>query len=289
MDLNDLQLDADGKVTLDGIYNEATPVPYFSTLRRLGYAIPQNAKPVFTRVFSAYRKLHRKRRLRLVDLGSSYGVNAAILKHELSMQDLFDRYDRKQLEKETRASLMACDKRFYAARGADSSLTITGVDRAEHALDYATSAGLLDAAICADLEEKDLQPSDVEKLSDTDVIISTGCIGYVGEQTFSRLLAGLGPQRPWMAHFVLRMFDYRPIASLLAKFGYVTEQLSGRTFPQRRFASPEERSEVLGRLAEQGIETRGMEGEGWFHAGFFLSRPAADASALSLPDILSVR
>ena len=86
------RLDQTGKIVLDHIYNEPDPRPYFSTLQALDYSIPGEAAPVFRRVIDALRAGGEAGSVNLIDLGCSYGVNAAILKHGLSMGDLYDRY-----------------------------------------------------------------------------------------------------------------------------------------------------------------------------------------------------
>ena len=73
-------LDETGKIDITDIYNKPDPRRYYSTLRHLDYQIPEAAKPVFQRVISAYRQAHEKDKVRVVDVGCSYGVNAALLK-----------------------------------------------------------------------------------------------------------------------------------------------------------------------------------------------------------------
>ena len=59
---------------------------------------------------------------------------------------------------------------------------------------------------------------------------STGCIGYVTEKTFERLLPAVtkGGHAPWMANFVLRLWSFEPIEETLSDWGYVTEKLQDR-------------------------------------------------------------
>jgi hypothetical protein len=45
--LENIAYDATGKINLNGIYNRSEPTSYFSALSRLGYRIPQEAKPRF--------------------------------------------------------------------------------------------------------------------------------------------------------------------------------------------------------------------------------------------------
>ena len=77
------------KANMDHIYDLPDPRAYFRELRKLGYAIPDAAKPVVQKLISRLRH-QRNDMVHVLDLGCSYGVNAALLKHDLSMPDLDD-------------------------------------------------------------------------------------------------------------------------------------------------------------------------------------------------------
>ena len=94
-----------------------------------------------------------------------------------------------------------------------------------------------------------------------------------------------GQNAPWVAAFAVRFVDYAPIAAVLERHGLVTEKLSVRTFPQRRFENDGERDHVLRELAAAGIDPAGKEDSGWYHADFYLSRTAAEA-AVPLDELL---
>jgi len=87
---------------------------------------------------------------------------------------------------------------------------------------------------------------------------------------------------PWLAHFVLRMFPFEPVADCLAGYGYETIGYE-RVFRQRRFASAQEQALVLDTLAEVGVDSRGLEADGWLYARLFLSCPRGEAGFLG-PD-----
>lgn len=283
-----LEYDRDGKIVLDSIYNEPDPRPYYSTLEKLDYVIPGEAAPIFRKVIAAQRAMAGSRALSVLDLGCSYGVNAAILKHGLSMDRLYARYAGEATGGLDRAALMAGDRDFYAGHVADPHLEVTGLDAAARAVDYAVSANILDGGLAADLEAAPPGAPEQAAIAGADLVISTGCVGYVTDRTLGAVMeageaAGArgGEGGPWMAHFVLRMFPPEPLDAMFDSHGYVTETLPG-TFRQRRFASHEERDHVLDNLAALGIDPAGREADGWYHAEFRLSRPREDARALPL-------
>jgi len=267
-----------GKIDLSEIYNKSDPRRYYSTLQRLDYIIPGTAKPVFQQVIGAYRSIHEKERLRIVDVGCSYGINAAMLKGDLEMEQLYSLYAPEEIGNVKRSDLLIRDQAVVEEIVKDAQLEVVGLDASPNAIKYAVEANLLDQGIAADLESGQASPEVAAVLDGADLVISTGCVGYVGENTFKNILEANAPHKPWMVNFVLRMFPFDQIAGVLDDYGYVTEKIEGETFLQRRFASEEEKDHVLDRLSGLGIASDGFESEGWYHAEAFISCPA-DACA----------
>jgi carnitine O-acetyltransferase len=278
-------LDETGKIDITDIYNKPDPRRYYSTLRDLEYQIPETAKPVFQRVISAYRHAHEKVKVRVLDVGCSYGVNAAILKCDLEMDQLYDLYASQAGQSTQRDQLLAHDQSLMDERIKDAGLEVVGLDISKSAIDYAVAAHLLDDGVATNLEAGAPRPEAAAVLDEADLVISTGCIGYVGKKTLKGILDANAPQKPWMAHFVLRMFPFDEISMVLQDFGYVTEKVENQTFVQRRFASDEEQEQVLQRLSELGIDASGLEADGWYHAEAFISRPAEDHTATSIGEL----
>jgi carnitine O-acetyltransferase len=301
-----MDFDTTGKVSLGHIYNQPDPRAYFRTLCALDYRLPQLAKPYFSKIIDECQESRPTRRLRVLDVGCSYGINAALLKLDVAMDELYDRYvgktgdstgdttggrtsaaagtTRPVADPRSRATLVAGDRALAMARGGATDIEVIGLDAADAALDYALDAGFLDHALYADLESREPTESERARLAGVDLVISTGCLGYVTERTLRRIVtaaispgsrpgeAAGRPGLPWMAHFTLRMFPFDPIAATLAEFGYRTE-VADRMFEQRRFASPQERDQVLATLAGVGVDPTGLEAEGWLYAQLFISRP----------------
>jgi SAM-dependent methyltransferase len=271
------EYDEVGKINLDNIYDKPDPRLYYSTLGRLEYVIPETAKPVFQEVIDAYRQAHDKSRIRVLDVGCSYGINAAMLKGDLEMDQLYSLYSQKVTANARRNELLVRDQTIIEDLAKDTELEVVGLDASANAIKYAVEANLLDDGVAADLEHGRPSPEVAAVLDDADLVISTGCIGYVGESTFKSILDVNAPKKPWMAHFVLRMFPFTEIEETLDAYGYVTEKVEGQTFLQRRFASEEEQEHVLDRLSGLGINPEGLEGDGWYHAEAFISRPREEA------------
>ncbi|RVC98966.1 hypothetical protein EN753_27515, partial [Mesorhizobium sp. M2A.F.Ca.ET.029.05.1.1] len=64
-------------------YNRRWPHAYFRAHLALDYVISDRAKPVFERIFAEYRRVRNKTSLKIIDVGCSYGINAALLRTDL--------------------------------------------------------------------------------------------------------------------------------------------------------------------------------------------------------------
>lgn len=277
----------EAKANFDSIYTAADPRAYFRVLGDLDYAIPDRARPIFRRIVEAMRTAGGDR-LTALDLGCSYGINAALLKYPLTFEDLRHRYTIPELEALDTETLLTLDRRFYDAWPSDPGLKIIGIDPARSAVTYAERSGALDQGIAVDLEHAQPPDNAVDDLAAVDLVMSTGCVGYVTGRTFEQLaVCAENGTRPWIASFVLRMFPYDEIADALASQGLVTEKLDGATFIQRRFRDDEELQGVLDTLERLGIDPTGKEADGCYHAEFYLSRPKAVARAMPLDTLLA--
>lgn len=263
-------LDETGKIDLSAIYDRPDPRRYYQTLFNLDYQIPAVAEANFRAVVNARRQSHGRSRIALLDVGSSYGVNAAILNHKVSLPDLFRIYSPQSSGDLSRSELMVRDRKLFAEMRLDPEIKVAGLDVAGEALDYAAEVGIIDAGLETNLELLPPTVEDKALLAEIDVVISTGAIGYVGVPTFSRVL-DCAENSPWFALFALRMFPIDEIAEMLGSRGYVVYRQRGRTYRQRRFAGRDERQEVLARLAAFHIDPTGLEADGWYHAEFYFA------------------
>lgn len=278
-----MRVDGTGKVSLDHIYTQPDPRAYFSTLRELDYCVPQFAKPYFLKLIDEYRDAWQVPIPRILDVGCSYGINAALVKYDATMDELYDRYCG-DARTETHAAMLSRDREFVRSREGLNNTRVVGLDVSQPALSYALAAGFIDDAVHADLEECDPTDEQRAQLAGTDLVISTGCLGYVGEKSVSRLIGAFGGRRPWMAHFVLRMFPFAPIEDVLAAARYETVRVDG-VFKQRRFATAQEQSLVLDRLSTIGVDPHGRETDGWLYAQLYVSRPRETHSSPRIPRI----
>ncbi|MGH3315868.1 MAG: hypothetical protein ACRDO0_06970 [Nocardioidaceae bacterium] len=280
-----------GKADFSHIYDRPDPRDYFRTLSRLDYEIPQRARPVFETIFTALQADGDSaggEQLRALDLCCSYGVNAALLRCDLDLDDLVERYSSPDLDDLSADDLYMADKDYYADRMRPDAVRVCGLDAAANAVAYACRVGLLDDGWAENLEDDQPSTGLARELDHVDVVITTGGIGYITERTLGQVVRTRpGRPAPWVAAFVLRQFSYEPISAELAQHGLVTEQLHGVSFPQRRFASDSERDAALKAVAERGLDPSEYEETGRYYADFYLSRPRSDAAREPVESLLA--
>jgi SAM-dependent methyltransferase len=277
----------EAKANWDHIYDQSDPRAYFRELKKLNYAIPGAAKPIFQKLIT-HLQGQQDDPVHVLDLGCSYGVNAALLKHDLSMSELYEYWGQGALVEATAGEVIAHGRDYFYSLDTQEDISVMGLDQAESAIAFGEKIGLLDDGLAVNLESESLPEVAAENLARVDLVTSTGCVGYMTEKSFESLLPAVTQGGlPWIGNFVLRMFPFETIEETLNDWGYVTEKFEGRTFDQRRFASTDEQGEVLEQLREQGIDPTGKETEGHLLAEFFLSRPVNEVAGAPLGQLLA--
>ena len=274
------------KANFDANYTRDDPRGYFSALGSLDYMIPDLAAPVVRQILAARRLRYAGDPL-VLDVGCSYGINAAVHRYPVTFGMLRRRYTRHELAGLTSAELLELDKRYYASWPVVGHARFAGLDISAPAVQYATQVGLLEHGIVGDLEVDDLSAVDVERVENVDVILSTGAVGYVSDETYRTLLASTR-RVPWIISFVVRTFPYSEFADAFAEHGLVTERLASALFVQRRFRDASELGSSLEILKRRGIQTEGFEADGRLRAELYLSRPADDVKSAPLEQVVTV-
>jgi len=276
------------KANFDRIYEMPDPREYLKVLGGLDYVIPDLAKGVL-RSLIAHCAMQHGRRVNALDIGCSYGINAALVRFPLDMQRMAHRYNNTSMDGLSTERLLKLDRHFFASWPEQVNARFSGLDVSGAAIDYAKYVGLIERGVAANLEVDDATPNEHALLEDMDILVSTGCVGYVTEKTFRRLFAlQKNGRKPWVASFVLRMFPYDAIEAELARHGLVTEKLGGVTFVQRRFHSQSELDANVKAVIARGLDPQGKESDGLLHAELFVSRPESDVRDMPLSDIVSV-
>lgn len=281
-DLNEIKTD------FSEIYLDRDPREYFRVLGQLDYIIPHLAQPVFEQLVRA-RAETQEEPVTVLDLGCSYGLNGALMKYALRYDALRERYTDPALKTLSSDTLLELDRHFYQSWPKNPRVRVIGLDPSENAVRYGEAAGTMDVGYALDLEKNDPSPEQAKELQAVDLIVSTGCVGYVTSKTFQRLAKLARQGRPaWVASFVLRMFPYDRIEETLATLGLKTERFEAATFVQRRFANFEEMEATIKAVEARGLDPRGRESDGLFHADLFISRQPEEIERRPIQKLVSV-
>lgn len=273
----DFERENDAKADFSDIYTAPTPHEYLGEMANLGYQIGEQAKPYLTAAADFLRDRDEcDEPVQMLDIGCSYGVAAALVKYGCSIEELLAFFDTRAPKERT--PCVHSTARWLQAVPPRHDMRVVGLDSSAPAISFGTAAGLLDAGIACDLEHSDASLTTAERrvIRESNLLVSTGAVGYVTERTFSHLLADLGQDHegsfgPTAVLTVLRMFDVDPISRCFDEAGLRFEPLPGVLLPQRAFASEREKHEILTILHEKGIDTEGAESDGVLFAEVWLA------------------
>lgn len=261
------------KKDFTSIYTQKYPNAYLKEMGRLDYRIPDNTKPLYLSIAKQlYKKLSKK--INIIDIGSSYGINSALMKYDLKMSDLDDFFLGQEPSIEQ-------SKHFFENLSSDDTLDFYQIDISEPALKFSENTGLCKKGICVNLEYGN---PPINEMPRSDMIIATGCIGYIGYKAFSNLFELIKKQQsesdlkvsekgPVFAFSVLRIFDMEKIEKTFDHYGYSLVKSDLKPIKQRRFSDMEEKHKTISLLHDKGIDTKWLEDDGHFYADFYIASP----------------
>ena len=263
----------DSSVALDdfsSLYDLPTPRPYFRRMAQVDYQIPGGANGIFEWCVNELRRLQGSTDLKVLDLCAGYGINGALMKLDLSLDELY-RYFSDQGDRRVASALY--DRAFLTARCKDPDVHVIGLDVAAKALDYARAAGFICDAHAVNLETEPLPPRLEATIAQCSLISITGGFSFIGATTFDKILSAL-PQssttKPWIVGFPLLHTDLDALIEVLQGHGYHIQPDSQYRFVQRRFASKRERVSEHTALARADLEA--FE-EDYFESRLLVAQP----------------
>ncbi|QLH05966.1 hypothetical protein [Nitrosopumilus ureiphilus] len=261
------------KKDFTNIYTQKFPNSYLKEMKKLDYRIPDKTKPLYLSLAKQlYKKISKK--LKILDIGSSYGINSALMQYDLTMSDLDDFFLKEEPSLER-------SKQFFDNLPSDDSFDFYQIDISNPALKFSEDVQLCKKGICVNLESGNLP---MQELPQFDMVIATGCIGYIGYKAFSNLFELIKKQQsginsenpkkgPVFAFSVLRIFDMEQIEKTFDYYGYSLVKTDLRPIRQRRFSDPEEKHKTLSLLHHKGIDTKWLEDDDHFYADFYIASP----------------
>jgi len=264
----------DVKKDFTDIYTQNSPYEYLNEMRNLHYRIPDVTKPLYKSLAEQlYQNLNRP--INILDLGSGYGINSALLTFDLTMSDL----DNFFLKNEKPITIEQTKQFFAQQPHRNSKLNFYHIDISAPALKFSEKVGLCKGSLCVNLENHN--PNIPEEFFPIDLVIATGCIGYIGYKSFERLFEILNEYQakvgltkknnritPMFAFSILRIFPIDKIARAFDYYGFTLKKSEIEPICQRRFVNEDEMQQTMSLLQDNGIATSNLEETGSLFADF---------------------
>ena len=257
------------------IYTQDSPVEYLKEMDKLEYSISDSTKPLYNTIIEQLEDV-LSRSINVLDLGSSYGINSSLMKYNLTMSELNDFFlnGSEPTKKET--------KQFYEKCTSNDNMNFYQIDISEEALKFSEEMGLCERGMNVDLEDE--KSNLLESLPKMDVVIATGCIGYIGYKAILNILKVIKNRKPnsiesekkyvapIFAFSVLRIFDMADIEEVFEMYDYSIVKSDIKPIRQRNFSDPKEKTQTISLLHDMEIDTKKYEDDGNFYADFYVAK-----------------
>ena len=269
--MNELKIKKD----FTDIYTQDSPYGYLKEMDKLDYDISDSTKPLYNSIIKQLKET-LSRPINVLDLGSSYGINSSLMKYNLTMSELNDFFlnGTEPTRKET--------KQFYDECTSNDNINFYQIDISEEALKFSEDMNLCERGMNVDLEAEKLNL--LGSFPKIDVVIATGCIGYIGYKAFANLLKVIKNREsnyikskkeyvaPIFAFSVLRMFDMDDIEEVFEIYDYSVVKKDIKPIHQRNFSDAKEKAETVSILHDMGIDTKKYEDDGNLYADFYIAK-----------------
>ena len=273
------------KDDFDRVYNLEDPSPYFTALRPSDYRMPE----ILVRVLKAVHLPVCAARssgdtLRVLDFACGYGTIGALLRHDVSMAELYARYGERHWRPDDARRFWTSDAAFLGARRRTTeSFEIGGVDIAGVALEYAAALGFVDRTFHENLVENVPGAELTRFLQGVDLVVESGSLGDLLPVAFERILdACVDAGRPWFIYSPRPDMDWTPLNSLWNERKYRIESLGTGPVRYRKALAAHERADMLRITRALGKSDEAVMRDGYLLVDLTLARPETDARDLPI-------
>lgn len=262
----------------DDIYDLPDCRAYYRAMDLAGFRTAHFAGAAFKAILAELKRLRGLGDAAIVDFASGYGIAAALMRHDVSLDDVLARYRDGWFDDASSEEVIAADADWYAGHRGTAADTYFGVDIAANALAYARRAGIFDRTFAEDLQENNPGEGLAGVLAGCDLIVECGSIAHMLPEALDRMLTASRDRRPWVATAPIRGNDSAEAMDVMRRHGLEPEPMDFPPFRHRRFAGPEEQARAIDNARARGYSTEGYESTGYFHAQVILARPAEEAT-----------
>jgi hypothetical protein len=261
----------------DDTYDQPDCRAYFRMMDRLGYRNQHHAVAAFRAGLEALCRARGLTVPRLLDFASSYGIVSLLMRHEITLGQVFARYRDPAFDDLVPDEMIARDRAWlHTLPRRVPPLHVSALDIMPNAVTYGRAVGLFEAGFAEDLERAAPSPALAEALSQVDMIVECGSVAQLMPHALDRVLGACGPRKPWVMTSPIRGNERAAAAEVLARHGLVQEVLPVPPFVHRRFESDAEQARAIENARAAGHETDGVETTGHFHAQVLLARPEGE-------------
>ena len=268
------------KDDFDRVYDLEDPSPYYTALRPSDYRMPA----VLARALKTIHGPMCAARgadgtLRVLDFACGYGAIGALLRHDVSMAEIYARYGERHWRPIDARRYWKEDASFFAARReAAAMFELGGADIAGVALEYAAALGFLDRIFHENLAHGAPSGELKQFLGSVDLVVESGSVGGLLPIAYERILDGCGNANlPWFLYSPRPDVDWAPLNGLWAERGYRTESLGAEPIRYRKALAEHERADMLRITRELGVRDEAVMRDGYLLVDMTLARPEADA------------
>ena len=216
--------------------------------------------------------------LRVLDLACGYGALGALLRHRISMRELYARYADRQWQSGDGRTNWEPDAEFFAVRRVGSrGLEIGGTDIARAALEYAEAMGFVDRIFPANLVDHSPSEALGRFLRGVDLVVEIGSLGELLPAAFERILDWSGDRPPWFLYGPRPGADWTGLDRLWAARGYRTEILGAEPVRYRKPLGVPEHADIFRATRALGKADESVMRDDYLLVDMTLARPEADA------------
>ena len=158
----------------------------------------------------------------------------------------------------------------------DPNLEFYLVDMSLPALNFAQRAGLCEDSFCINLEKEQPSSKFQQVIHDIDLVISTRCVGYIGEESFAKIFHNLehtDESFPIFAFTALRIFQMDKINKVFADNHFDLIKTKIGPLKQRMFYNKAEMEDTLNLLKSRNMDTSNLGDAGHYFADFYVGGP----------------
>lgn len=260
------------------VYDLDDPRPYYQGLRPADYRMPEVVAAWLRAKGPAIAHARgRDARLRVLDFACGYGAIGALLRHDITMQDLYRHYAGGWRRAAGRANWEPDRAAFARLLRDEPGYEIGGLDIAPVALEYARHVGFIDAGFAEDLSAGSPGSALRRFLSGTDLVVECGVVGPVLTEAVERLLSATRhTRRPWFLYCPRPDVDWRGLQTLWEEAGYEAEVCVRAPVRYRKPLSDFERGQMLELSGRLGYRPEQVMDSGYLRVEMTLARPRCE-------------